>query len=126
MYKVAPSLEVVDRQIRTTWPDGKFGRQDMFCMNKETKQLVIVEVKTRGRKVSSAYDQYVRYTTYARLHLDEMNKKYRNQGLKATKDLMFMIITDFTNDEMIAVCEDHGIDLVRLFGGIGVEFPRGK
>ena len=36
-------------------------------------------------------------------------------------DFGFVIITDFITDEMKAVCSDHGIELVYVFGGLGYE-----
>lgn len=121
MHKVIPRLRVLDRQVRITWEDGQFRQLDLFCMDQDTKDLVIVEVKTRKHRFKTAFDQYLKYTSWARRNLNRINAHYQDQGLCATEGLGFLIITDYVTDEMKAICEDNGIGLIRIIGGIGPE-----
>lgn len=121
IHKVADNLMIIDRQPNARWSDGKFGRLDLLAMNKETKDLVIIEVKTRKRDKKSGYDQFLRYTTWARKNLKDLEATYSLQGLKPTKDLSFMIVTDLVDEEMSEICREHGIALLKVFGGLGFE-----
>jgi hypothetical protein len=121
IHKVADNLQIIDRQPSVSWADGKFGRLDLLAMNKETKDLVIIEVKTRKRDKKSGYDQFLRYTTWARKNLSELEVKYSSFGLKPTKNLSFMIVTDYVDEEMAEICREHGITLLKVFGGLGFE-----
>jgi len=82
---------------------------------------VIIEVKTRKRDKKSSYDQYLRYTTWAKKNLRELEEKYSPFGLKPTKNLSFMIVTDYVDEEMVEICKEHGILLIKVFGGLGFE-----
>ena len=121
IHKVGDNLQIIDRQPNVSWSDGKFGRLDLLAMNKETKDLVIIEVKTRKRDKKSGYDQFLRYTTWARKNLSELESKYKSTGLKPTKNLSFMIVTDYVDEEMTEICKEHGITLLKVFGGLGFE-----
>ncbi|MBN8535797.1 MAG: hypothetical protein J0M15_01985 [Deltaproteobacteria bacterium] len=121
IHKVADNLQIIDRQPNAIWSDGKFGRLDLLAMNKETKDLVIIEVKTRKRDKKSGYDQFLRYTTWARKNLSDLEIKYSSFGLRPTKNLSFMIVTDYVDEEMAEICREHGITLLKVFGGLGFE-----
>jgi hypothetical protein len=121
IHKVADNLQIIDRQPSAVWKDGKFGRLDLLAMNKESKELVIIEVKTRKRDKKSGYDQFLRYTTWARKNLSDLETKYSSFGLKPTKNLSFMIVTDYVDEEMSEICREHGITLLKVFGGLGFE-----
>jgi len=121
IQRVFPALQIIDRQPHASWPDGKFGRMDLLAMNRDTRDLTIIEVKTWRRAKKSGYDQFLRYTSWARNSLNALTEKYSFCGLRPTSELEFVIITDHADEEMKAICKDHGIKLVRLFGGLGFE-----
>jgi hypothetical protein len=121
MHKMCPEIEIIDRQPVASWPDGKFGRLDLLAFNKETKGIVVIEVKTRKRSKKSGYDQFVRYTTWARRNIESLRKKYRDYDVNPTVEPSFLIITDYIDDEMQAICRDQGIALIHIFGGLGVD-----
>lgn len=118
IHKIAPECNIIDRQPHAKWPDGKFGRMDLLAINKESKDLVIIEVKTRKRSKSSGYDQFVRYSTWASNNQDKLKSAYAEHGLKPTQKPEFFIITDHTDDEMQAICKHHGIKLIIMSGGL--------
>lgn len=120
-HKILPDCEILDRQPVASWPDGKFGRLDLLAMNKETKNIVIVEVKTRKRSKSSGYDQFVRYVSWAKRNKEHLRKKYETYGLIPYDSPQFVIVTDYTDDEMKAICRDHGIQLLVVIGGLSFE-----
>lgn len=121
IHRVSPDLEILDRQPRATWPDGKFGRLDLLAMSKETKELVIIEVKTHKRSTSSGYDQYLRYTSWARKHTKQLKEKYADKGLEPTSDPTFLIVTDCKDEEMTSICQDNKITLIYITGGLVIE-----
>jgi Holliday junction resolvase-like predicted endonuclease len=121
IHKILPELEIIDRQPSAAWKDGKFGRLDLLAKNRENHSLVIIEVKTRKRNIKSGYDQFVRYTSWAKKYRDELAQKYSAKGLRATERPQFFIITDYVDDEMKEVCRDNEITLIHLFGGLGFE-----
>lgn len=121
IHRIFPEVEILDRQPFAKWPDGKFGRLDLLGMNKESKGLVIIEIKTRKRAAKSGYDQYLRYTSWARRQFAKLTAEYNDKGLVDTGHIEFTIITDYVDDEMKAICKDHGIALVHLFGGLGFD-----
>jgi len=92
-------------------------RPDFFCLDKTTRELIIVENKVRGR-FKSLETQYLTYTACVRNHLDEINEKYKNNNLQATEDFRFVIITDTTNERLETICESHKITLVLIDGGV--------
>lgn len=121
MHKILPELEVLDRQPQARWPDGKFGRLDLLAANKESHDLCIIEVKTRKRSVKSGYDQFVRYVSWAKRNREQLAKAYSGHSLQPSESPSFVIITDYVDDEMAAICKDHGITLIHVFGGLGFE-----
>lgn len=121
MHRIFPELEIIDRQPHISWQDGKFGRLDLLAMNKETKDLAVIEVKTRKRSKKSGYDQYLRYTSWVKRNVDQLKKKYIGHKIQPSNDPQFIIISDFVDEEMRAICKDHGITLIHIFGGLGIE-----
>lgn len=121
IHRLMPELEIIDQQPTASWPDGQFGRLDLLAKNKETKDIAIIEVKTRKRKIKSGYDQFLRYTSWVRRFKNEITSKYKAHDLKVTDTPSFIIITDYTTNEMEAICRDHGITLIKVFGGLGFE-----
>lgn len=121
IHRVMPELEIIDQQPTATWPDGQFGRLDLIAKNKETKDIAIIEVKTRKRRIKSGYDQFLRYTSWVRRFKNDISTKYKTHDLKITDAPSFIIITDYTTNEMEAICRDHGITLIKVFGGLGFE-----
>lgn len=121
MHRIFPELEVIDRQPNISWKDGKFGRLDLLAMNKESKDLAIIEVKTRKRSKKSGYDQYLRYTSWVKRNIDLLKTKYEDFGVQPSIEPQFIIISDYVDEEMKAICKDHGITLMYIFGGLGFE-----
>ncbi|MEB3283614.1 MAG: hypothetical protein VKK42_32295 [Lyngbya sp.] len=120
-HKIMPECEIMDRQPVASWPDGKFGRLDLLAVNKETSDLVIIEVKTRKRSKSSGYDQFIRYVSWAKRNRELLSKKYADYKLMPSESPEFVIVTDYADDEMKAICRDHGIKLILVLGGISFE-----
>lgn len=121
IHKILPEIEIIDRQPTVTWPDGKFGRLDLLGKNKETNDVVIIEVKTRKRRIKTGYDQFIRYTSWVKRNREQLNQKYASVNLNVSAEPEFVIVSDYSNDEMKAICDDHGIKLVKIFGGLGFE-----
>ena len=119
IHKILPHLQIIDRQPSAKWPDGKFGRMDLLAKNLETHELVIIEVKTRKRNIKSGYDQFLRYKSWAKHHKEVLSKKY--EGLKETDNPEFVIVTDFVTDEMVSICKDNQIKIIKIFGGLGFD-----
>jgi len=118
IHKALPNIEVIDRQISITW-GKKFmrNRPDFFCLDKTTRELIIVENKVRGR-FKRLETQYLTYTAWVKNHLKEINEKYKDNNLKATEDFRFVIITDTTNERLETICESHKIPLILIDGGV--------
>lgn len=121
IHRILPELEIIDRQPTISWPDGQFGRLDLLAKNKETNDIAIIEVKTRKRRLKSGYDQFLRYTTWVRRFKNEIQDKYKLNKNTISDYPNFIIITDYTTQEMEAICKDHGITLIKVFGGLGFE-----
>lgn len=121
IHLVSPELSIIDRQPNVSWPDGKFGRMDLLAINKETKSLCVIEIKTRKRKLASSYDQFLRYTSWIKRNKQQIIDRYKNLEIIVTDNPQFYIITDHVTDEMKAICSDHEIKLIKIFGGLGVE-----
>ena len=121
MHKILPELAVIDRQPYASWADGKFGRLDLLAVNKESKDLCIIEVKTRKRSMRSGYDQFVRYISWAKRSRVQLKNTYAAYELNPSEHPSFVIITDYIDEEMTAICKDHGITLIHVFGGLGFE-----
>lgn len=121
IHKAIPNIEVIDRQPVVVWNETFMrNRPDLFCMDKTTKELVIVENKVRGRH-SKVETQYLTYKAWINRNLDKVNAKYCDKQLKATKDFKFAIISDTTDERLQAVCEDSNIALVKIGGGVFFE-----
>lgn len=117
IHHISKEIEILDQQPTITWPDGKFGRLDLLGKNKDTGNITIIEVKTKKRNKRSGYDQFVRYTSWVKRNMKKIHSKYSLES--TSKDVDFVIITDHINDEMVAICEDNGISLIHVFGGLG-------
>jgi len=82
--------------------------------------LVIVENKVRGRHRKVA-TQFLIYSAWVKRNLDKINEKYEDKNLKATEHFKFVIITDTTDERLEAICEDSGIALILIDGGVILE-----
>jgi hypothetical protein len=121
IHKVLSNLEVIDRQPIITWNEAFMrNKPDFFCLDKTTRELVIVENKVRGRhrKVET---QLLTYRAWVNRNVDKINEKYKNNNLKATENFKFVIITDTTDERLEAICEDNMIALVLIDGGVVFE-----
>lgn len=121
IHKAIANLEIIDRQIVITWNEAFMrNKPDFFCLDKTTRELVIVENKVRGRhrKVET---QFLTYRAWTKRNLDRINEKYKDKNLKATKNFKFVIITDTTDERLEAVCEDNKIALILIDGGVVFE-----
>ncbi len=121
IHKALASLEIIDRQPIITWNEHfMLNKPDFFCLDKTTKEFVVVENKVRGRhrKVET---QYLTYKAWVKRNLDAINEKYKDRGLKATNNFRFVIITDTTDERLEAICEDSSIALVLIDGGVVFE-----
>ncbi|MCK4365105.1 MAG: hypothetical protein KAW45_03560 [Thermoplasmatales archaeon] len=118
IHKAIANLEIIDRQIVISWNESFMrNKPDFFCLDKTTRELVIVENKVRGRhrKVGT---QFLIYSAWAKRNLAKINEKYKDKNLKATKSFKFVIITDTTDERLEAVCEDNKIALILIDGGV--------
>lgn len=126
IHKAIPNIDIIDRQPVIRWKKETFLRNkpDFFCIDRTTKELVIVENKIRGRN-RTIETQYLTYKAWAKNNLDLINKNYKEYGLKATSKFRFVIITDKTDEKLEAICEDNNIALVLIDGGVIFEqiFP---
>ena len=76
IHKVLADLEVIDRQSTITWPNSKIkNRPDLFCLDKTTKELVIIENKIRGNK-TTLETQYLTYKAWVSENIEQINNKY--------------------------------------------------
>jgi RecB family endonuclease NucS len=121
MHKVLPDIEPIDQQIWVTWKDLSKNRMDIFAMDKTTRELVVIEVKTRKRRLKTAETQFMFYKTWVLKNLASLNEKYSVKGLRATQDFKFVIMTDFYGARLQEVCQTFGICLVNIDGGIHCE-----
>jgi hypothetical protein len=121
-------LEIIDRQPIITWPASKLkNRLDFFCVDKTTRELVIVENKVRGNK-TTIETQYMSYKTWVSENLKLINEKYLTKNVKATENFKFVIITDFNDERLEALCRHFKITLILIDGGVLFEplgFPYG-
>lgn len=92
-------------------------RPDFFCLDKTTRELVIVENKIR-RRFRRVETQYMTYKAWVRRHIDAINRKYEESNLKASEYFKFVIIADPTDERLEAICEDNHICLVVIDGGV--------
>jgi hypothetical protein len=117
IHKAIADLDVLDRQLIITWPDLKTNRMDLLCLDKTTRELVIVENKVKGNK-KTIDTQYLKYRAWAGTNLDQINEKYKGQNLKATENFKFVIITDTIDDSFETMCRYEQIPLILIDGGV--------
>ena len=121
IHKAIAQLEIIDRQPSINWTERFMrDRPDFFCVDKTTRELVIVENKVRGRH-RQVDTQYLKYRTWTLRNLNILNEKYSEQNVKATKNFKFVIITDTTDERLEAICEDNDIGLILIDGGVVFE-----
>jgi hypothetical protein len=121
IHKAVPNLEVIDRQPLIAWNEPFMrNRPDFFCIDKTTRELVIVENKVRGRD-RRVETQYMTYNSWVKRNLEKINQKYSDKHIKATANFKFAIITDTTDERLQAICEDYNIALVMIGGGVYFE-----
>ena len=117
IHKVIPELDVIDRQITITWPDFRTSRLDLLCIDKTTKELVIIENKIKGRN-RTLETQYLTYKAWVVNNIDKINDKYKYNELNATRNFKFVIITDTFNDKVENMCRGNNISLIVIDGGV--------
>jgi hypothetical protein len=117
IHRAIPDLEILERQFTITWPDSKKHRIDLLCLDKTTRELVIVENKVRGRNKTLDV-QALTYSAWFKTHLDQINEKYKAQNLKATENLKVVIITDTIDDSVEIMCRETHIPLILIDGGV--------
>lgn len=102
IHKAVANLEIIDRQLIITWNSAFMrNKPDFFCLDKTTRELVIVENKVRGRH-KKVETQFLTYSSWVKRNLEEINQKYSNRDLKATENFRFVIITD-SSDERLGI-----------------------
>ena len=117
IHKILPDLEVIDRQITISWSDLRTGRPDLFCIDRTTKELVVIENKVRGRN-KTLETQYLTYKAWIAKNLDKINEKYKSNNIKATQNFKFIIISDTKNEKIVDMCEGNNIPLIVIEGGV--------
>lgn len=120
IHRIISDLDVIDRQTTVTWPDLKKSRFDLMCIDKTTKELVVVENKVRGRN-KTLETQYLTYKAWIKNNLAEINKRYKEHGLKATKNFKIIIITDTIDEKLETMCSGNTIPLIFIDGGVAFE-----
>jgi len=99
IHRALADLDVIDRQFTITWPDKKTNRIDLLCLDKTTRELVIIENKVKGNN-RTIDTQYLKYKAWFGQNLDIINSKYNAHNLKATENFKFVIITDTIDDSL--------------------------
>lgn len=118
IHKAIADLQIIDRQPTITWPSSKLkNRLDFFCVDKTTRELVIVENKVRGNK-TTLETQYLSYKAWVSENLNLINEKYKGLDIKATNNFKFVIITDTTDDRLESICRHSKITLIHIDGGV--------
>ena len=117
IHKLLPDLEVIDRQITVSWSDLKTSRLDLFCIDRTTKELVVIENKVRGRN-KTLETQYLTYKAWIAKNLEKINENYKLKEIKATQNFKFIIITDTKNEKIVEMCEGNKIPLIVIDGGV--------
>jgi hypothetical protein len=117
IHKVISDLDVIDRQITVSWPDLKTSRLDLLCIDKTSKELVVIENKVKGRN-KTLETQYLTYKAWIVKNIDKINDKYKSHNLKATNNFKFVIITDTINDKIESMCSGNNIPLIFIDGGV--------
>ena len=118
IHKALANLEIIDRQPVITWNEPFMrNKPDFFCLDKTTRELVIVENKVRGRH-RTVETQFLTYSAWVKRNLEKINEKYKDKDLKATDKFKFVIIADTIDERLEAICEDNKIALVLIDGGV--------
>jgi len=117
IHKAIADLDVIDRQITITWPDLKFNRMDLLCLDRTTRELVIVENKVKGNK-KTIDTQYLKYRAWVGENIEKINEKYKESNIKATENFKFVIITDTVDDSFESMCRFERIPLILIDGGV--------
>ena len=118
IHKAIADLEIIDRQPTITWPASKLrNRLDFFCVDKTTRELVIVENKVRGNK-TTLETQYLSYKAWVTENLNLINEKYKDKDTRATNNFKFVIITDTSDDRLESICRHSKITLILIDGGV--------
>lgn len=118
IHKALANLEVIDRQPIITWKESFMrNKPDFFCLDKTTRELVIVENKVKGRyrKIGT---QFLTYSAWVRRNIEHINNIYADKRLNATGNFRFVIITDTIDERLQAICEDSQIALLLIDGGV--------
>jgi hypothetical protein len=118
IHKAISNLEIIDRQPTNVWVESFMrDKPDFFCIDRTTKEFVIVENKIRGRN-RTVDTQFLKYRAWVKRNIEVINEKYKEKGIKATGKFKFVIITDTTDDRLEAICEDNYISLIHIDGGV--------
>lgn len=118
IHKVLADLEVIDRQPTITWPNSKIkNRPDLFCLDKTTRELVIIENKIRGNK-TTLETQYLTYRAWISENIEQINNQYSKFKINATEKFKFVIITDTTDEKLETICKHNRIPLILIDGGV--------
>ena len=118
IHKAIADLEIIDRQPTITWPTSRLrNRLDFFCLDKTTRELVIVENKVRGNR-TTIETQYLSYRAWVAENLEIINSKYIEKNVSATLNYKFVIITDTSDDRLESICRNNNITLILIDGGV--------
>lgn len=118
IHKALANLEIIDRQPVITWNETFMrNKPDFFCLDKTTRELVVVENKVRGRH-RTVETQFLTYSTWVKRNLEKINERYKDKNIKATDRFKFVIIADTIDERLEAICEDNKITLVLIDGGV--------
>jgi len=117
IHRAIADLDVIDRQLTINWPDLKANRMDLLCLDRTTRELVVVENKVKDNK-KSIDTQYLKYRAWVGMNLDKINEKYKTDKLKATENFKFVIITDTIDDSFENMCRYEKIPLILIDGGV--------
>lgn len=120
IHRAISDLEILDRQIYIGWKESFMrDRPDLFCIDKTTKELVVIENKVRGRH-RNVDTQYLKYRTWVLDNLDDIKEKYKDKNLRPTEDFKFIIITDKTDVRLERICAVNKIGLILIEGGVNI------
>jgi hypothetical protein len=118
IHKAVPDLEIIERQPSIAWPkSGLRNRLDFFCLDRTTRELVIVENKVRHNR-RTLETQYLSYKAWVHDNIDLINDKYKALNLNATINFKFVIITDTTDERLENICNHNNIALILIDGGV--------
>lgn len=118
IHKALANLEIIDRQPVIKWKETFMcNKPDFFCLDKTTRELVVVENKVRGRH-RTVETQFLTYSAWVKRNLEKINEEYKDKDLKATDKFKFVIIADTIDERLEVICEDRKIALVLIDGGV--------